>query len=156
MYNTASTFPTLFNINKVEYLAGSFILCVTLKIVYSVTDPCNLQIVMSVESQSEEQIMYLQKEMLSTKGMILFNFIFNLILLCTFREDSTQTGHSLGHSSHLSKQATPQRDLSPGVCTVIRLIMHAILTWSSVCSNTVRINCHSILCHCLFTWYTLG
>ncbi|XP_065899490.1 E3 ubiquitin-protein ligase rnf213-alpha-like isoform X3 [Dysidea avara] len=49
------------------------------------------------------------------------------------REDTTQTGHLLGPVDHLSKQATPERDLSPVTCTITRLIMHAALTWSSVC-----------------------
>ena len=50
-----------------------------------------------------------------------------------YREDTTQTGHILGPVQHLSKQATPERDLSPVACTIIRLIMHATLVWSSVC-----------------------
>ena len=50
-----------------------------------------------------------------------------------YREDTTQTGHILGQAQHLSKQATPERDLSLVACTVIRLIMHATLVWSSVC-----------------------
>ena len=50
-----------------------------------------------------------------------------------YREDTTQTGHLLGPAQHLSKQATPERDLSPVACTIIRLIMHAALVWSSVC-----------------------
>ena len=50
-----------------------------------------------------------------------------------YREDTTQTGHILGQAQHLSKQATPERDLFPVACTVIRLIMHATLVWSSVC-----------------------
>ena len=49
------------------------------------------------------------------------------------REDTTETGHLLGPAQHLSKQATPERDLSPVACTIIRLIMHAALVWSSVC-----------------------
>ena len=57
------------------------------------------------------------------------------IFLCTFNfsEDTTQTGHLLGPAQHLSKQATPERNLSPVACTVTRLIMHAALLWSSVC-----------------------
>ena len=54
-----------------------------------------------------------------------------------YREDTTQTGHVLGPAQHLSKQATPERDLSPVACTIIRLIIHAALTWGSVCV-TVR------------------
>ena len=54
------------------------------------------------------------------------------------REDTTQTGHLLGPVCHLSKQATPERDLSPVACTITRLIMHAALMWNSVCV-TVRI-----------------
>ena len=47
--------------------------------------------------------------------------------MCVFiyTEDTTQTGHVLGPAQHLSKQATPERDLSPVACTIIRLIMHA-------------------------------
>ena len=55
----------------------------------------------------------------------------------SYREDTTQTGHLLGPAQHLSKQATPERDLSPVACTITRLIMHAALVWSSVCI-TVR------------------
>ena len=59
---------------------------------------------------------------------------FCCVLLCVpYREDATQTGHILGPAQHLSKQATPERDLSPVACTIIRLIMHATLVWSSVC-----------------------
>ena len=54
------------------------------------------------------------------------------------REDTTQTGHLLGPAQHLSKQATPERDLSPVACTIIRLIMHAALVWGTACV-TVRI-----------------
>ena len=50
-----------------------------------------------------------------------------------YREDTTQTGHLLGPAQHLSKQATPERDLSPVACTIIRLIIHAALVWGSVC-----------------------
>lgn len=50
-----------------------------------------------------------------------------------YREDTTQTGHLLGSAQHLSKQATPERDLSPVACTITRLIMHAALIWGSVC-----------------------
>lgn len=49
-----------------------------------------------------------------------------------YREDTTQTGHLLGPAQHLIEQATPERDLSPVACTIIRLIMHAALLWSSV------------------------
>ena len=49
------------------------------------------------------------------------------------REDATQTGHLLGSAQNLSKQPTPERDLSSAACTIIRLIMHATLVWSSVC-----------------------
>ena len=56
-----------------------------------------------------------------------------------YREDSTQTGHLLGPAQNLSKQATPERDLSPVVCTIIRLIIHAALVWGTVCV-AVRIN----------------
>ena len=62
----------------------------------------------------------------------------------TYREDTTQTGHVLGPAQHLSKQATPERDLSPVACTIIRLIMHAALVWSSVCI-TVRININFVV-----------
>ena len=50
-----------------------------------------------------------------------------------YREDTTQTGHLLGPAQHLSKQATPERDLSPVACTIIRLIIHAALVWSTIC-----------------------
>ena len=50
-----------------------------------------------------------------------------------YREDTTQTGHLLGPAQHLTKQATPERDLSPVACTIMRLIMHAALIWGSVC-----------------------
>ena len=62
-----------------------------------------------------------------------------------YREDTTQTGHVLGPAQHLSKQATPERWLSPVACTIIRLIIHAALAWGSVC-EAVRINTyHNIL-----------
>ena len=61
-------------------------------------------------------------------------FIYYYAWLCVpCREDTTQTGHVLGPAQQLSKQATPERDLSPVACTIIRLIMHATLVWSSVC-----------------------
>ena len=50
-----------------------------------------------------------------------------------YRVDTTQTGYLLGHAQHLSDQATPERDLPPVACTIIRLILHATLVWSSVC-----------------------
>ena len=55
--------------------------------------------------------------------------------LCMFicSKDITQTGHLLGPAQHLSKQATPERHLSPVACTITRLIMHAAFLWSSVC-----------------------
>ena len=56
-----------------------------------------------------------------------------VFIFASYREDTTQTGHILGPSQHLSKQAAPERDLSPVASTIIRLIMHAALVWSSVC-----------------------
>lgn len=67
-------------------------------------------------------------------------------LCIAYREDTTQTGHLLGPAQHLSKQATPERDLSPVACTILRLITHATLIWSSV-FVTVRINIS-----CLYTY----
>lgn len=49
------------------------------------------------------------------------------------REDTTQTGHLLGPVQYLSKQAMPERELSPVACTITRSILHAVLVWSSVC-----------------------
>lgn len=66
------------------------------------------------------------------------------------REDTTQTGHLLGPACDLSKQATPERDLLPVACTITRLIMHAALTWSSICV-TVRV--HLYQCQ---VWYVFN
>ena len=68
------------------------------------------------------------------------------------REDATQTGHILGPAQHLSKQATPERDLSPVACTIMRLIIHATLVWNSVCV-AVRTNNYLLLQYLL--WFII-
>jgi hypothetical protein len=48
--------------------------------------------------------------------------------------DTTQTGHVLGSARHRSDNPTPERDLSPSACSLLRLLLHSALLWAS-CSQ---------------------
>ena len=69
--------------------------------------------------------------MLNIKGNNYF-YLCGVYVHVSYRKDTTQTGHLLGPAQYLIEQATPERDLSPVACTIIRLIIHAALLWSSV------------------------
>lgn len=43
------------------------------------------------------------------------------------REDRTKTGHALGEPGSRSTNAEPQRDMSPIVCSFLRIIMHSAM-----------------------------
>jgi hypothetical protein len=52
---------------------------------------------------------------------------------------STQKGHVLGLATRRSQEATPERDLSPPACALIRLLMHGVLVWAS-CSQDQNVS----------------
>ena len=43
------------------------------------------------------------------------------------RRDRTKTGHALGEPASRPTHAEPQRDMSPIVCSVLRIIMHSAM-----------------------------
>ena len=47
------------------------------------------------------------------------------------RGDQTQVGHILGSPDKRSLLPEPERGLSPSGCALLRLLLHAVLVWSS-------------------------
>ena len=50
--------------------------------------------------------------------------------LC-FRGDATHTGHVLGPPVKRSALPEPERSLPSSGCALLRLLLHAVLVWSS-------------------------
>ena len=46
---------------------------------------------------------------------------------CCCRQDRTKTGHALGDPGSRPTVAEPQRNLSPILCSLVRIVMHAAL-----------------------------
>ena len=53
--------------------------------------------------------------------------IFLTVLSCVCRADRTMTGHVLGHPSARPKGLAPERNLSPVVVGITRILMHCAM-----------------------------
>ena len=53
--------------------------------------------------------------------------IFVYIYLRNYREDRSSTGHILGRAQLQPPKITPQRNLNPMSCSVLRCLMHAAM-----------------------------
>ena len=56
-----------------------------------------------------------------------------------FNAKRRPTGHILGSAASRSKEQVQERSLSPTNCSIMRVFLHAILTWSSSFIDTVSI-----------------
>ena len=55
------------------------------------------------------------------------------------RGDKTQVGHVLGSPEKRSMLPEPERSLSPSGCALLRLLLHAVLVWSSSNADDVSL-----------------
>ena len=67
------------------------------------------------------------------------------------RGDQTQIGHILGNPDKRSLLPEPERGLSPSGCALLRLLLHAVLVWSSSNGDDVsfclKLNLHAATAH---------
>lgn len=67
----------------------------------------------------------------SYKGTYDFTYYNKLSNNIIVRRDQTQVGHVLGSPDKRSMLPEPERGLSPSGCALLRLLLHAVLVWSS-------------------------
>ena len=67
------------------------------------------------------------------------DYCMNVYFLC-FRGDATHTGHVLGPAVKRSVLPEPERSLPPSGCALLRLLLHAVLVWSSSNADGVSYN----------------
>ena len=72
-----------------------------------------------------------------------------MLVINTFRTDTTEFGYVLGQPNERETAPSAERYLSPSSCSIIRALMHSSFLWSS-CTNEVLIwvalNVHSLNC----------